>query len=695
MPSDREDAINAFAENLPGVAYYYEIDAMGGTRIQFLNRGCEQIWALTAEQIGPDPTLLWEMVHPDDLKVLKASVAKSAEELSVWEARFRIIDANGREKTLLSRGTPAAQPGGGVRWLTFLFDVTAATRAEALFQRVTQQLDYVSNAIPDGFALFDPQEKLVVCNPMFRTAYGLPKWGDLRGMTYTDILTHAAQSLRFPSARASKADWIAEALNGFRYGRGRVEQEWDDGRWMRVVDRPTEDGGRVAFRIEITEFIKRKQELERAAATDPGTGLLNRRGLASQVKKVQAVCAPDQRIVVLHIDLDKFKAINDVHGHDAGDLVLVEISKRLRDHLDETACIARVGGDEFVIVKTCWLSDQALNRFAEELRQSMIEPIMCSGRVYQIGATLGIATWHPDGAETIEQSLIDADTALMTGKAEGRNKTVRFCPEMRAAALNSASLAAAIKCGIAQGDFEPFFQPQLAYPGGDLVGLEALARWRRADGTYLPAGSFIDVAAEAGLVTQIDQMILEKSLATLKRLRRAGFGQPSVSINLCSIQLAGDTLVEGLLDTLFAHGVSPAQVNVEILESTLLNNRSDKIGTNIEALAAAGFKIELDDFGTGHTALASLTTFPVHRIKVDRSLIENIDTDPRKRAVVSGLFLVCVKLGIEALAEGVETSAELRVLREIGFRCFQGYYFARPLAAADLLDWVTDWRQAL
>ncbi|MEM6579473.1 MAG: EAL domain-containing protein, partial [Pseudomonadota bacterium] len=584
---------------------------------------------------------------------------------------------------------------GGVRWLTFLFDVTVETRTEALFQRVTQQLDFVSNAIPDGFALFDPREKLVVCNAMFRKAYGLPKWEDLRGMCYHDILIHAVQTVRFAEAEGRQEDWIADALACFRAAQSRSEQQWDNGRWMRVIDRPTGDGGRVTFRIEITEAMKRKQELEQAAATDPVTGLLNRRGLAVHVRNMQAACPADHQIVFFHIDLDRFKAINDVHGHDTGDLVLVETSRRLRAHLDGAGCVARVGGDEFVAVKLCALPDPALIGFAETLRTSIIDPINCLGRLCQIGATLGLAAWQPGDTATVEQTLIDADTALMAGKAAGRNKTVRFSPEMRAAALNSASLAAEIKAGIAQNAFEPFFQPQMAYPGGEIVGLEALARWRRDDGSYVPAGSFIELATETGLITEIDRMILDRSLDLLADLKQAGLGEPSVSINFSAMQLGRDTVVENLLDTLFVRGISPSQINIEVLETTLLDSRADKIGTNIKALAEAGFSIELDDFGTGHTALASLTTFPVHRIKVDRSLIEKIDTDRKKRAVVSGLFLVCVKLGIEALAEGVETSAELRVLREIGFRRFQGYYFAKPLAAADVPGWVREWQEAV
>lgn len=686
MPPHKDRDVEAFAANLPGAAFFYMIDGDGRNRIEYLNEGCEEIWSLSAKEIGNDPTPLWAMIHPDDIDDMKASVEHSAETLSIWEARFRITDSNGVEKTLLSRGTPEARLDGGVRWLTFIFDVTAETRREALFHTVTKQLNFVSDAIPDGFGLFDPQERLVVCNQLFCDAYGLPDMEAARGLTYRGILERAVHGPALPNATGR--DWIAAALANFRDASSRLEEEWTDGRWMRVIDRPTEDGGRVAFRIEITESVRRKRDLERAATTDPVTGLLNRRGLALHIADMQDRLPETASLVVMHIDLDKFKSINDVYGHDTGDVVLREVARRLQAHLGDDALIARAGGDEFIAVAVHDAAAGPADGIAESLRAMMIEPVEANARSCRIGATLGFAEWTAGGGTGIEQTLADADTALMSGKAAGRCRTVRFRPEMGVEARTSAAVAAEIKRALAEDAFVPFFQPQVDYPHGRVVGLEALARWRRCDGRHDPAATFIRVANETGLVSQIDRMIYGKCLDALCELDRSGLDRPTVSINLSAQQLGTDGIVELLLDGLFERGLSPSTVNIEVLESTLLDNRADRINCNINALAKAGFGIELDDFGTGHTALASLTTFPVNRIKIDRSLISGVDLDRKKRAIVSGLFLVCDKLGIEALAEGVETRAELDVLHGIGFRVFQGFYFSRPMPSSELLPWV-------
>jgi diguanylate cyclase (GGDEF)-like protein len=688
LPPHQDRDVEAFAANLPGAAFYYVIDGTGRSRIEFLNEACEEIWSISAPKLGDDPAPLWAMVHPDDVAATEASVQRSARTLTVWEARFRITDPNGVEKSLLSRGTPEALPDGGVRWLTFLFDVTAETRTEALFHTVTRQLDYISEAIPDGFALFDPQERLVVCNRLFCDAHGLPDPMMARGLCYREILHRATAALDLPNAKGREADWIDETLGNFREARSRHEEEWNGGRWMRVIDRATGDGGRVAFRIEITESVRQKRELEEAATTDPVTGLLNRRGLARHLGGMQTRLPRGASLVVIHADLDKFKSINDVYGHETGDIVLREIARRLQAQLGEDAMIARAGGDEFIAVKALDPARVRIDGFAERLRAAMIEPITSNDRSCQVGATLGFAEWVPGGGKDIEQTLADADTALMSGKAAGRCRTVRFRPEMGIEALNSASMATEIKRALAEDAFVPFFQPQVEYPHGRVVGLEALARWRRCDGHHDAASAFIHVANETGLVSQIDRMIYGKCLDALCDLDRNGLDRPSVSINLSAQQLGTDGIVELLLDGLFERGLSPSSVNIEVLESTLLDSRADRISSNINALAEAGFGIELDDFGTGHTALASLTTFPVHRIKIDRSLISGVDRDQKKRAVVAGLFLVCDRLGIEALAEGVETRAELDVLHALGFRVFQGFYFAQAMPTSDLLTWM-------
>ncbi|MFY0691656.1 MAG: EAL domain-containing protein [Paracoccaceae bacterium] len=688
MDTERSGLLSRFAENVPGAAFLYGIKADGTDTVRFLNEACEEIWGVSPDDIQQDPSCLWEMIHVDDLADMQSSVAQSAERLTHWDHRFRITDAKGQQKHLLGRGTPERLPDGGVTWLTFIFDVTAQVAKEIRIATVTDQLNVVSAAIPDAFALFDQYEHLVICNDKFREVYALAPDEDLSSISYKSIVVAAAAKQLFPAADGREEEWVEETLSEFRRADVVTEVRYGATRWLRHVDRPTSQGGRVAFRIDITKSKAHQAELERAASTDALTGLLNRRGLSGHLLATANHSPQEGCVALLNLDLDKFKTINDALGHEAGDLVLKKVADRLRRCIDKDGHIARVGGDEFVIAIRTDKTDEEITQMAEEIRSKVIEPILSGGRVCQVGASIGLSIWRGGDAETVEQALLDADTALMQSKALGRNRTVAFCPEMRHEAVEIARIAAQIKQGLAEEQFVPFFQPQIEMPGGALSGLETLVRWRNASGACLPAGAFIEVANETGLIGAIDRRMVRGSLGLLKELRAAGLPDPRVSVNFSSAQLRDPSIVERVLDELFAHGIAAEQVNVEILESTLLDDRSDLISSNIRALAQAGFRIELDDFGTGHTALASLQQFPVHQIKIDRSLIKNVDSEPATRAITEGIFALCRKLGIDAIAEGVETEAELATLMKIGLRHFQGYLFAKPMSCEELMIWL-------
>ncbi len=680
--------LRRFAENLPGAAFLYSEDGMGRQRIDFLNEGCAIIWGFTKRQIGNDPSLLWAAVDQDDLELVAASVQKSARDLTIWECRFRITDASGKRKHLLAKGTPERLPDGSTTWLTFLFDISARIETEARVETVTKQLHLVNEAIPDGFAMFDAKERMVICNGRFQTFYALGESRSYEGMTYVEVLRHALKHHRFPEAQGREREWIEQRRRAYLDGTSTVEERIGDMRWLRVLDRPTADGGRICLRIETTPTRVKQLELEHAAATDASTGLLNRRGLADRFNTLEDWLAPRERLAVFHLDLDKFKTINDAFGHDAGDFVIATVAARLSALGDRRTQIARFGGDEFVIAQPMIDVESDLVPLAEEFRAEITRPILFEGRLCQVGASVGVSVWDPQGSETIQQCILDADTALLAGKKLGRNRTVVFANEMRRKAVETANLAGEIKEGLAKNRFVPFFQPQFEMPEGRVCGIEALARWRRADGSFQPAAAFVEVANDTGLIGMIDRAMMHGSFDLLSELGSVGMHGLRVSLNFSSVQLRDPAIVESILDKTMIRGIGADQVAIEILESTLLDDCSDIISSNIRALAKAGFRIELDDFGTGHTALASLRRFPVHRIKIDRSLIRDINSEAASRAITEGIFALCRELGIETMAEGVETAAELDTLCSMGFRLFQGYHFARPMAKDALLEWL-------
>lgn len=690
MDTTKEKLLSEFARNVPGATFFYTVDPHGGQSLQLLNEQVHDIFGVPASNTAPDAAALWAMTHPDDLEAMKASVQRSGQNLCHWEYTWRVRDGHGRHRWLQGRGTPERLADGSVRWLTFVFDISAQITAEAEAAKAVNQLAVAMEAIPDGFALFDEQERFITCNLLFRKLYPETSALLVKGASFESILRADIATEKYKLSKSQQEDWISKRLTQYRGANSAEEIERADGRWFRVLERPTSTGGRVAFCIDITKTKARQAELENAALTDALTGLLNRRGISDRISNTNQWVATGERIAFLHLDLDKFKTVNDALGHEAGDFVLTTVSSTLEKFAGDRAEIARVGGDEFVVALPSQQDEDQIFTFAESLRAAITKPSHFKGRLCQVGASIGISFWCPTGPDPVEQALLDADTALMQGKTLGRNRTVIFRNCMRAKAVKTAHIASKIKESLGEGRFVPFFQPQIEWPSGRVCGFETLVRWIGEDGSVTPAGAFIDVANETGLILDIDREMLTLGLDALYNLTREGLETPQLSVNLSSATLRSPDLLGTVLDAMGWRGLEHAQLNIEILESTLLDDRSDTIGANINALAKAGFRIELDDFGTGHTALASLRQFPVHRIKIDRSLITMIDSDPSLQAITEGIFSLCQRLGVDTIAEGIETDAELAMLSQIGISKFQGYKLAKPMPYATLVHWLSD-----
>lgn len=579
--------------------------------------------------------------------------------------------------------------GSNPHYLAVVHEVSSQMETEADAISMMGKLNTAIEALPDGFALFDENDRLVICNSKFRELYTPSIPAIIRGTSFKSILRYGLKQGQYVEAYGREEEWLHERLEMHSRADSVVEHRMADGRWLRILERKTSDGGRVGLRIDITELKEKQLELERTALTDSLTGLANRHGLSAFLAGAPAMLVPDERLALFHIDLDKFKAINDAIGHDAGDFVLRNVSQGLSAKVtaDDRVVIARVGGDEFVVAMATTMGDAEMHAFAEDLRIALTDPVIFDGRLCQVGASIGISFWSHEAPISMEQALLDADTALLQAKGLGRNICLLFKKEMRNQAVSAAHIASEIKEGLKWGDFVPFFQPQVELPSGRVRGLEALARWRHSDGTHWSASAFMDIAKEAGLGSSLDREMIEKSLDAFKRLEETGIPTQRLSLNMSSSHLRDPFLVDQLCQDVETRGLETSMVALEILESTLLDDRCSSISVNIHALAEAGFRIELDDFGTGHTAIASLREFPVHQIKIDRSLIRSIDTNPDVLAITEGIFNLCRKLGVEALAEGVETEHEAKTLVEIGFEVFQGFYFAHPMSEWDLCNW--------
>ncbi len=569
----------------------------------------------------------------------------------------------------------------------YLEACTAATTAEALMRTAIESL-------PDGFVLYDADDRLVICNERYREIYASSAPAMVKGARFRDILQYGLDRGQYRAAIGREAAWLSDRMIAHDAANSTVEQRLSSNAWLRIVERRTSDGGRVGLRMDITELKQNEVMLEQHACTDYLTGLMNRRGLNERMTAMTDALQDGEQIAILHVDLDKFKSINDAQGHDAGDFVLQHCAKALCATLPEENLVARVGGDEFIVLLQAPVNAENTFEFAQTIVALMSNPTVFRDRICNVTACIGIA-FHTGGTQANpELALTAADIALNAAKQEGRGVCRIFEEAMRSEAMAQIVLGQQIQVGLKAGQFEPFFQPQIDKSTHQIIGFESLIRWHHPEKGLVPAGVFLAAAERSGLMDDLDNVVMDRSCFAAAQLLLWKVPHPCVSINMSMPQLRDPTILDRLMYYIDAHGISPTNLRIELLESTLLDERSSVIVDNVHKLIAHGFFMELDDFGTGHAAIATLRKFAVGRIKIDRSLVAGIDSDPELRVITGAIINLAERLGIKALAEGVETESEQLTLQELGCSSAQGYLHARPMPLSDLHQWIIAFQAA-
>ncbi|MBZ9674584.1 EAL domain-containing protein [Mesorhizobium sp. ES1-1] len=423
------------------------------------------------------------------------------------------------------------------------------------------------------------------------------------------------------------------------------------------------------------ELEHAREQLEHVALHDALTDLPNRRYLDLALKDYTAKAALDgSYAALLHVDLDHFKHINDTLGHAAGDAMLVHASSVLKSNVDERGFVARVGGDEFIVL--CTVSDNASQAaaLADRIIDQMRKPVYYDGHQCRFGVSVGIAVDTGRDAEA-KQLLVNADIALYRAKNRGRNRHEFFSGELQSEIIKTKRLADEILGGLERNEFVPFYQPQFDAKTLRIVGVEALARWQHPERGILAPDAFLKTAEEVSAVATIDRKILTQSLKDFDGWTRQGISIPHVSVNVSARRLQDEDLIKSLGDLHIKKGT----FSFELVESIFLDDSDDLAKWNIEQIKQLGIDIEIDDFGTGYASILSLLKLLPRRLKIDRQLVDAVVDSPQQRQIVSSIIEIGKSLGIEIIAEGVETMEHARVLTGLGCDILQGYALGRAM----------------
>ena len=590
----------------------------------------------------------------------------------------------------------AGRTGG---YVSIRYDITERKQAEARLsaenkrrERAETLLRDIIDTLPDGVAAFDSEERLILCNSAYREFHDAITEEIRPGIAFEDLMKLAIERGQFvlpDDSEDGAAGLLSARLAAFRRPGRPIVQHLREDRWLQVRERRSESGNTVGVRTDITDLKRAELTIKKQAEHDPLTGLYNRSVLTSSLQRAISRAQRGGYAGALVVaDLDNFKTINDTLGHDAGDTLLKEIALRFSAALRASDVVVRLGGDEFAFILPKITGPEALERLMGRVRKAVSEPVVLGSSRVTPNCSLGISLF-PEQAVTPNELMKNADIALYEAKGGNRGGWRIFDMPMRSALERRERLAAALRRDLAAGRLAIALQPQVSLADGHHIGFEALARWKLNGRPVVPA-EFIPIAEETGAILQLGSFVMETAFAAARAMEKEkdGFAFGTIAINVAAAELKHDGFVAQVVAMLDRYRIAPGRLELEITENVLLDRGVETIARALDALHRLGVKIALDDFGTGYASLIHLKRFPVDRLKIDRSFIGDLETSQDSAAISGAIIGLAHNLGLEVVAEGVETEMQRAFLREHGCDYGQGYLFGKPLEGSDLDDYV-------
>ena len=539
------------------------------------------------------------------------------------------------------------------------------------------QFDTAINNMSQGLCFFDADHKLIVCNERFLELYDIPAGKVGPGTKLTEIVDLRYQAGSFPAmSRDEYVHWRTNVANTNEAKDSIVELQ--NGKTFKIRHRPMPDLGWVATHEDITEQRRAEVKIEHMAHHDALTDLANRVLLNERLEQALNHFQNGQMVAVHHLDLDQFKAVNDTFGHPVGDKLLMIVADRLRGLVRETDTIARMGGDEFVIVQAP-LSDPAeATTLAQQIIGWISEPYEIEDQKATVGTSIGIAVSPGDG-DTPDKMLRHADLALYRAKSDGRSTFRFFEPAMNEQMQARRIMEQDLRKALPAGEFELYYQPVVNLESKEISGFEALIRWNHPEHGQVPPSTFIPLAEEIGFIVPLGEWVIREACLAASRWPE----HLTVAVNISAVQFRGSSLMTVIVNALAASGLRPNRLEIEITESVLLQDREATLSM-LHQLRSLGIRIAMDDFGTGYSSLTYLQSFPFDKIKIDRSFVKDITDNAGSLYIVRAVAALANGMGMAATAEGVETAEQLDKIAAVGCTEMQGYLFSKPLPVAEI-----------
>ncbi len=693
-PTDPVDARQVFADLACDWAFVVRLDADGTWEREWIGGSVPSRPEVALGELDPES---WESYIVDEDQPTAVAHFVRALDRGRDRVQYRLDLPGIGERWVESSLRVIAEPGedgegGVVRVYGAMSDFTVRRATEEALRKSESQYRALVEQASDGILVFDEQGRIQTCNGAALELFGLSR-AALQAKRVVELF-HPDDVDDDPLVLQNLAGGMT--LRSVRRLKRQGRNGWI---WAELSARRLADGRVQATARDITARMEAEQRIRHLAYFDSLTSLPNRELFREQMESALDRARRGERVLaLLFLDVDRFKQVNDSLGHSMGDDLLIQVSDRLRSAVRGSDSvgrarrervefeargtpISRLGGDEFTILLQDLEHAQDAARVARRVLHLLSRPFQVQGREIFAGASIGIAVWPEDG-EDAEALLRSADVAMYHAKGRGGNTYEFFSPEMNAASTRRLDLETGLRHAIERDELVLHYQPIRDTRTGRVSAVEALVRWVNEEGEIVRPDEFIPVAEESGMIVPIGEWVLRTACQQAAAWREAGFEGVRMSVNLSVEQLRDLGIANSVEQVLFDTGLAAGDLELEITESSILDE-SPNIVAGMGALSALGIGFALDDFGTGYSSLSALQRFPIERLKIDRSFVSGIGDSESDEALASAVVALTKRLGLEVVAEGVETETQARVLTELGCHELQGYLFSKPLPAEE------------
>jgi len=641
-----------------------------------------RIWEIDKTKFSATFAAFIETVHPDDREKVSDAYNQSIINKTIYQVEHRLLFSDGRVKYIQERGEPYYdEDSRPIRFIGTALDITERKRFEELVSLQNYALDHVGEAVYliDEHArihhvndaackmLGYTQDELLamrICDldPDFDSAHWQQHWNDLLYQKTITLETHHRNK--------------GGALVHIEVNANAIEHEGKLFNFALVRD--------------ISERKRIEATMHHQASYDTLTGLANRRLFGDRLKvEISKAERGGGNVALLFIDLDNFKEINDTLGHHYGDQLLIQAAHRIQQCVRESDTLARMGGDEFVVILSGVTEMAHLGRVAQGIIEVMTSPFVLDSQISYVTASIGIAN-YPSDVDSLEGLISAADQAMYVAKERGRNGFSFFTPAMQKQVQQRLSLANDLREAMLKEQLQIYLQPIVDISTGHVVKAEALIRWKHPQHGMVPPDLFIPIAEETGMIHEIGDWVFRQAAQAMSRwlaIRTVENGCCQISVNLSARQFIPSQFGTAWIKHLATISVPAHHMVIEITESLLLGDEVDIMG-KLHLFRKAGMQLALDDFGTGYSAMSYLKKFNIDYLKIDRSFVRDLETDTNDRAIAEAIVVMAHKLGLRTIAEGVETEQQKAILADVGCDYIQGYFYAKPMPVEEFLTFV-------